>query len=55
MAYVHIKSDERREYEAQVAASFGVTRPTAAQAEMAETIAAKTVEVCKENHVKGGY
>lgn len=55
MANVIIKSDERIAYEAQVAASFGVHKPTGAQAEMAETIAAKTAELCRDNHIKGGY
>lgn len=56
MANIIVKGDERRIYEAQVAASFGVdaTRASALQREQAETIAAKTREVCYENGIKRG-
>lgn len=57
MANVLVKSEQRREYERQVAASFGIDtcRATAEQREQAECIAAKTREICTDNHIKGGY
>jgi hypothetical protein len=57
MANVLIKNEQRREYERQVAQSFGIDsrRATPEQREQAECIAAKTREICKDNHIKGGY
>ena len=56
MANVIIRSDERREYERQVAESFGVRGAmTAEQHEMAEQIAATTNEVCKDHDMQGRY
>ena len=53
MANVIVKSDERIAYEAQVAESFGCRGHISA--EQAEMIAAKTREVCRDNHMNGGY
>ena len=56
MANVIIKSDERREYERQVAVSFGVRGTmNAEQREQAEQIAATTNQVCKDHDIKGRY
>nr|DAQ92511.1 MAG TPA: hypothetical protein [Caudoviricetes sp.] len=56
MANVIVKSDERIAYEAQVAESFGCRgNISAEQREQAETIAAKTREICRDNHMNGGY
>lgn len=56
MANVIIKSDERREYERQVAESFGVRgNMNAQQREMAEQIAATTNQVCKDHDLQGRY
>lgn len=56
MANVIVKSDERIAYEAQVAESFGCRdHISAEQREQAEMIAAKTCEVCHDNHMNGGY
>lgn len=49
MAYVQIKSEERKQHEQAVLQSFGVNgRGTAEQREAAEVIAARTNEVVKE-------
>ncbi len=56
MANIIIKSDERREYERQVAESFGIRGAMSAeQNELAEQIAASTNEVCKSNGVERRY
>lgn len=51
MAGVIIKTEERRQHEAQVLRSFGVQgRGTAAQREAAEVIAARSNEVVKNQN-----
>lgn len=49
MAFVMVKSEERKQHEQAVLRSFGVNgRGTAEQREAAEVIAARTNEVVKE-------
>lgn len=54
MANVQVKSEERRQYEAEVLRSFGVSgRGTPAQREAAEIIAARSREIMKEGKRRG--
>lgn len=48
MAYVIIKSDERKNLEKEVARSFGVNSNNRERMEMAETVAARTMEAKNE-------